>query len=114
VRAGKALRPARLSRARIAPEAGPELHSHHDKFINAIDKPRQNRPFLISIYGALPSDGDQYILKNILHDWHDEASLGILAICRRAMPDCARLLIIEHLVGAPNERKSSARRNRHP
>ena len=45
-----------------------------------------------------------YILKNILHDWNDEALLGILAICPRTMPDYARLLIIEHLVGTPNER----------
>jgi hypothetical protein len=57
-----------------------------------------------NFFQTVPSGGDLYILKNILHDWNDEASLGILAICRRAMPDYARLLIIEHLVGAPNER----------
>jgi len=57
-----------------------------------------------NFFQTVPSGGDLYILKNILHDWNDEASLGILAICRRAMPDYSRLLIIEHLVGAPNER----------
>jgi hypothetical protein len=57
-----------------------------------------------NFFQTVPSAGDLYILKNILHDWNDEASLGILAICRRAMRDYARLLIIEHLVGAPNER----------
>jgi hypothetical protein len=56
-----------------------------------------------NFFQTVPSGGDLYILKNILHDWNDEASLGILTICRRAMPNYARLLIIEHLVGAPNE-----------
>jgi hypothetical protein len=57
-----------------------------------------------NFFQTAPSGGDLYILKNILHDWNDEALLGILAICPRAMPDYARLLIIEHLVGTPNER----------
>jgi hypothetical protein len=56
-----------------------------------------------NFFRTIPSCGDLYILKNILHDWNDEASLGILAICRHTMPDYARLLIIEHLVGTPNE-----------
>lgn len=57
-----------------------------------------------NFFQTVPSGGDLYILKNILHDWNDEASLGILTTCCRAMPNYARLLIIEHLVGAPNER----------
>jgi len=52
----------------------------------------------------VPAGGDVYLLKDVLHDWTDERSLEILGQCRRAMDSHARLLIIEHLVGAPNQR----------
>jgi hypothetical protein len=52
----------------------------------------------------VPAGGDVYLLKDVLHDWTDERSLEILRQCRRAMDPNARLLIIEHLVGAPNQR----------
>jgi hypothetical protein len=54
-------------------------------------------------FESVPGGGDIYILKNILHDWNDEASLAILRKCRDAMTLNARLLIIEYLVRAPNE-----------
>ena len=47
--------------------------------------------------------GDTYILKKILHDWNDDRARDVLATCRRAMAGSARLLIIEHLVCAPNQ-----------
>jgi hypothetical protein len=51
----------------------------------------------------VPPDGDTYILKRVLFDWTDEQALRILENCRRAMNSDARLLIIEPLIGAPNE-----------
>jgi hypothetical protein len=45
-----------------------------------------------------------YLLKNILHDWADAEAAQILIACRVAMAPHARLLIIEHLICAPNER----------
>jgi hypothetical protein len=56
-----------------------------------------------SFFESIPSGGDLYILKNILHDWSDDRSVAILQACRRAMTDASRLLIIEHLVSAPNQ-----------
>jgi len=53
---------------------------------------------------AVPGGGDLYILKNILHDWADAEATKILIACRVAMPSHARVVIIEHLVCAPNER----------
>lgn len=53
-------------------------------------------------FESVPSGGNLYILKNILHDWNDDRARDILHSCRRAMPDHGRLLIIEHLIGAPN------------
>lgn len=43
----------------------------------------------------VPEGGDIYLLSRILHDWGDEQCLTILANCRRAMPEAARLVIIE-------------------
>jgi hypothetical protein len=55
-------------------------------------------------FRSVPAGGDVYILKNILHDWADAQATKILVACRRAMAPQARLLIIEHVVCAPNER----------
>jgi O-methyltransferase domain len=43
------------------------------------------------------------VLKSILHDWEDSEAAAILGVCRRAMTEAARLLLIERIVGAPNE-----------
>jgi DNA-binding HxlR family transcriptional regulator/SAM-dependent methyltransferase len=42
--------------------------------------------------------GDAYVLAQVLHDWYDEDAARILAACRRAAPDGARLLVLEQLV----------------
>ena len=51
----------------------------------------------------VPPGGDTYALKRVLFDWTDEQALQILKNCRRAMNADARLLIIEPLIGPPNE-----------
>jgi hypothetical protein len=51
----------------------------------------------------VPSGGDLYLLKNILHDWDDEHAVAILRACRKAMPDNARLLIVESVLRPGNE-----------
>jgi len=54
-------------------------------------------------FDGVPPGGDTYVLKRILFDWTDEEALRILTNCRRAMNSDARLLIIEPLIGPPNE-----------
>jgi hypothetical protein len=54
-------------------------------------------------FDDVPSGGDVYLLKRILFDWTDEEALRILKNCRRAMNSDAQLLIIEPLIGLPNE-----------
>ncbi|MFJ9413789.1 methyltransferase [Streptomyces sp. NPDC101227] len=44
---------------------------------------------------AVPTGGDLYLLKNILHDWPDEDCVRILATCRTAMAPGTRLLVID-------------------
>lgn len=50
----------------------------------------------------VPPGGDLYLLAQILHDWDDARSMGILRQCRRAMPTHGKLLVIE-LVLPPGE-----------
>ena len=54
-------------------------------------------------FDVVPSGGDTYILKRILDDWPDDKVLQILTNCRETMTSKGRLLIIEPLMGPPNE-----------
>jgi hypothetical protein len=48
-----------------------------------------------SFFESVPSGGDIYILRHILHDWTDERCRQILERCREAMHAGSTLLIIE-------------------
>jgi hypothetical protein len=49
-------------------------------------------------FEAIPHDADAYLLKQILHDWDDDAAVRILSNCRAAMSPAARLLILERML----------------
>jgi O-methyltransferase domain/Dimerisation domain len=49
-------------------------------------------------FEAIPHDADAYLLKQILHDWDDDAAVRILSNCRAAMSPGARLLILERML----------------
>lgn len=53
-------------------------------------------------FEAVPTGGDAYILKRILHDWSDEQCVRILRRCRAAMSARARLLVVDAVVPAGN------------
>jgi hypothetical protein len=53
-------------------------------------------------FAALPSGGDVYVLKSVLHDWDDAAALRILRTCRQAMAQQARLLVAERVIPLGN------------
>lgn len=46
----------------------------------------------------IPVEADLYVLKSVLQHWDDMAARAILESCRDAMPERARLAIIERLV----------------
>lgn len=54
-----------------------------------------------SFFEAPPPAADVYLLKSVIHDWDDARSVGILARCREAMSDTARLMLVEPAAGAP-------------
>lgn len=51
--------------------------------------------------------GDVYILKSVLHNWDDQSCLTILQNCLDAMQPAARLLIIERVLAAGNEKSEA-------
>jgi hypothetical protein len=53
-------------------------------------------------FRCVPEGGDAYLMKWILHDWSDTASIEILRSCRRAMTRKAKLLVVEHVLGSAN------------
>jgi hypothetical protein len=46
-------------------------------------------------FKQVPSGGDVYLLKWVIHDWDDAKATAILKNCHAAMPPHARLLLIE-------------------
>jgi SAM-dependent methyltransferase len=56
-----------------------------------------------SFFEAVPEGADAHLLKSILHDWDDTASVAILKNCRRAMAPRGRVLVIEPIIGPAND-----------
>jgi hypothetical protein len=51
----------------------------------------------------VPSGGDAYILKNVLHNWDDERAIKILKNCHSAMKEDGKLLVVERVIPSGNE-----------
>jgi hypothetical protein len=49
-------------------------------------------------FTEVPAGGDLYILKQIIHDWNDEAARKILKNCRSAISPDGRILVIESVL----------------
>jgi len=56
-----------------------------------------------NFFESAPAGGDIYILKKVIHDWHDEEAHTILRTVRSAIPSHGRLLLIELVIPAGNE-----------
>jgi len=50
------------------------------------------------IFTEIPAEADLYLLSGVLQQWDDARAGAILKACRRAMPDGARVSIIERLM----------------
>ena len=53
-------------------------------------------------FAAIPAGGDIYLLKSVLHNWDDGASVRILRNCRMAMGEHARLVLAERVIPSGN------------
>ena len=56
-----------------------------------------------SFFDALPTGGDGYIMKYILHDWNDEKCVKILANCRTAMNEKGKVLVVDNVIAPGND-----------
>jgi hypothetical protein len=56
-------------------------------------------------FESVPTAGDAYILRQIIHDWNDSAAHVILRNCRDAIPQNGKVLIVERGV-AENYRQT--------
>lgn len=55
------------------------------------------------MFQVLPSGGDGYMMKHIIHDWDDGRSIQILKNCRSSMTREGRVLIIETVIQPGNQ-----------
>ncbi len=55
-----------------------------------------------SFFDSVPSGGDVYVLKHILHDWDDDKASTILRRCHEAMRPGTTLLVVEMIVSPGN------------
>jgi hypothetical protein len=46
-------------------------------------------------FSAVPAGADAYLLGSVVHNWDDADALNILGVVRAAMPEHARLLLVE-------------------
>jgi SAM-dependent methyltransferase len=49
-------------------------------------------------FESVPSGGDVYLLKNVIHNWDDDRSVLLLRNCRDAMTGGGKLLLVEHIL----------------
>jgi hypothetical protein len=56
-----------------------------------------------SFFEAVPSGGDVYLMRHIIHDWTDEQNRTILRNCRKIVPPSGKLLLIESVIPTGNE-----------
>ncbi|MBW4622927.1 MAG: methyltransferase [Cyanosarcina radialis HA8281-LM2] len=56
-----------------------------------------------SFFDSVPSGGDAYIMKTIIHDWSDEKAIAILKNCHRVLPANGKVLVVDNVIGSPND-----------
>lgn len=60
-----------------------------------------------SFFDTVPAGADAYLFRHILHDWTDEQCLQILGHCRKVIPENGKLLVVECVIPAGNQRSIS-------
>jgi ubiquinone/menaquinone biosynthesis C-methylase UbiE len=54
-------------------------------------------------FAELPTNGDAYLLKSIIHDWNDADSIRILKNVRRAIQPDGKLLLVDFVIPPGND-----------
>ena len=61
------------------------------------------QPIAGNFFESVPTGGDAYLMRWIMHDWNDRKSSIILKNCHQAMPDQGKLLLVESIIPPGNE-----------
>lgn len=56
-----------------------------------------------SFFESVPSGGDAYLMRHIIHDWYDDRSLTILKNVHAALPVGGKVLVLESVIPPGNE-----------
>src|SRR5207253_10028033 len=56
-----------------------------------------------SFFEGVTAGADAYIMKHIIHDWDDQRAAKILGNCRTAMKPNGRVLVVDRVIGPPNQ-----------
>ena len=56
-----------------------------------------------SFFESVPTGGDAYLMRHIIHDWSDEHCRAILGQIHKVMPAGGKLLIVENVIRAGND-----------
>jgi hypothetical protein len=81
----------------------PHVVSGADGVLGAAGVAERVRVVPGDFFVEVPAGADAYVLARVLHDWSDEDAARILRRVRAAMTADARLLLLEGVVGPPNE-----------
>ncbi len=55
-----------------------------------------------NFFESVPEGADAYIMKFIIHDWHDEDAIRLLQSCRRAMKKGSKILVVDAVITGLN------------
>jgi hypothetical protein len=61
------------------------------------------QPVAGNFFESVPSGGDAYLLRWIIHNWNDEKAVTILRNCHQAMPDDGKLILLEGILLSGND-----------
>jgi O-methyltransferase domain/Dimerisation domain len=56
----------------------------------------------VDMFEAVPTGGDTYLLKMIIHDWSDAEAIQILRNCRRVMTASGKVLVCDAVIAPSN------------
>lgn len=80
-----------------------------DEFINQAGVAGRCTTVAGDFFDSVPTGGDTYLLRLVLHDWDDEHAARILKSVRQAMSPGSTLLVIDHLLPALADTSLDAR-----
>jgi hypothetical protein len=81
----------------------PQVIASADQALNSPELRQRCQLIAGSFFESVPTGGDVYLMKVIIHDWDDRAAIDILRTCHRAMSAAATLILVERVIGSPNE-----------